>query len=625
MNKLRHLITWTCLCFLLFFCSCAKGRKQLDMVLESAGNNRGELESVLQHYKGDSLKYQAACYLIEHMPGCYAYNDPRIDSLKVLKWLAVQKGEGAWLDSVKRIWDSFSYSSMPKVYDVEVITADYLIEHIDHAFEVWDSRPWVKYYTFEDFCRYVLPYRVGNEPLESWRKLYYDRYVQAIDSMYGGSDIVEAAQAIRTKFLNDNFAWDTNFSLPHFGACYLLDHRAGICRESCDFTVYLFRSLGIPVATDCYLSSPQTNGPHSWTILKDTTGMLVPFWLVETDVKRGGSDGRPKGKVFRREYWGKMEDVTSEYFGKNKAEIKVTCPSGIDDVYLCVFSCSRYTAVDKARLQGGKVTFYDLEPGIWFLPMYKEKDRRNLLPAGYAFSLNKEGEVKSYIPDTLQRRRAVLQRKYSFNAHLKEVLSRMSGSRIEGSWWADFRHSIWLGSLDDSIRTNRIEIFPSSEPVLRYLKLRATPLRYTAEVAEIEVYEAGTGRKLPLKFLDIPAAISVKHAANMMVDGDVLSYYEAAEEGEQTLSFDLKNEYRIGKVVFIPRNDDNFIYPGDEYELFYQDGINGWKSLGRQIAVTYGLEYNNIPSGALLWLRDLTRGREEQLFVVTEDGRQKFL
>ena len=66
--------------------------------------------------------------------------------------------------------------------------------------------------------------------------------------------------------------------------------------------------------------------------------------------------------------------------------------------------------------------------------------------------------------------------------------------------------------------------------------------------------------------------------------------------------------------MFVPRNDDNFITPGNSYELFYQDGVMGWRSLGKQIATTYELIHTNIPEGALLWLRNLTRGKEEQIF-----------
>lgn len=629
-NKIRRLLNKAIYCLAmgiygLLPVSCVSNGR-LERSLEAAEDNRKELEHVLKHYEGDSLKYRAACYLIEHIPGCYSYKDARIDSLKSLKWMSVAHGEEAWLDSVKRRWDGFSYLSAPKVYDARVITADYLIKNIDHAFEAWNKQPWAKYYTFDDFCRYVLPYRVGDEPLEWWREAYHDRYAPAIDSMYRGSDIVKAVQAVREKFLEEGFAWNTNFSLPHLGASFLLDHRVGYCRESCDFTVYLLRSLGMPVATDCYLASPQTSGAHSWTVLKDTTGARVPFWLMETKVERGLDDGRPKGKVFRQMYWGELVDVTSEYFGENRAEIEVKCPKAADDkVYLCVFSCGNYTPVDVAGQRKGKAVFHNLEPGIWFLPMYREKGRKGLLPAGYAFSLDEKGKVKSYVPDTLCRRKAALLRKYSYHHHLEERLNRLAGSRLEGSRTADFRNPVLLGCLGDSNRTNRMGIFPKDVSPCRYVRLLATPSKSGVEVAEIEFYEAGSGRRLPVHLRDIPKAGSPNHSAKRMIDGDVLSFYAAAEPGDKTLVFDLQEACSIGRIVFVPRNDDNFIHPGDEYELFYQDGVRGWKSLGKQTAEECVLEYTDIPEGALLWLRDLTRGREEQLFVLTEEGEQVFI
>jgi hypothetical protein len=47
----------------------------LETVLEYAGNNRPELEKVLQHYRNDSLRLKAAVFLIENMPGHYSYKD----------------------------------------------------------------------------------------------------------------------------------------------------------------------------------------------------------------------------------------------------------------------------------------------------------------------------------------------------------------------------------------------------------------------------------------------------------------------------------------------------------------------------------------------------------------------
>ena len=54
--------------------------------------------------------------------------------------------------------------------DARSVTADFLIRHIDYVFGVWEKRPWASYYSFEDFCEFVLPYRIEREPLEFWQE-----------------------------------------------------------------------------------------------------------------------------------------------------------------------------------------------------------------------------------------------------------------------------------------------------------------------------------------------------------------------------------------------------------------------------------------------------------------------
>ena len=110
-------------------------------------------------------------------------------------------------------------------------------------------------------------------------------------------------------------------------------------------------------------------------------------------------------------------------------------------------------------------------------------------------------------------------------------------------------------------------------------------------------------------------------ALDHITDGDILSYFQARDTS-CFITYDLGKTTTIGKVVFSPRNDDNYVWPGDEYELFYQDGVNGWKSLGVQTATGWELEYR-VPDNALLWLRDRTKGREEQVFIYKE-GKQYF-
>ena len=63
---------WTGICVAVFL-ACHPGKSRLEEALEAAGENRSELEQVLDHYRGDSLKSLAAQFLIENMPCHYAY------------------------------------------------------------------------------------------------------------------------------------------------------------------------------------------------------------------------------------------------------------------------------------------------------------------------------------------------------------------------------------------------------------------------------------------------------------------------------------------------------------------------------------------------------------------------
>lgn len=61
--------------------SCSPQNDFLRQALLLAGENRHELEKVLDHYQSDpadSLKYKAAVFLIENMPGHYSV-DPTWD------------------------------------------------------------------------------------------------------------------------------------------------------------------------------------------------------------------------------------------------------------------------------------------------------------------------------------------------------------------------------------------------------------------------------------------------------------------------------------------------------------------------------------------------------------------
>lgn len=629
----------------LFLFSCMDTQDRLERALTLAGENRTELEKVLKYYKDDSLKYKAACFLIENMPYHYGYEDARLDSVKAVLATA-PLGDGYIPDSErKRKWKSFNYKSLPILQDVQRMTAALLIENIDVAFETWNRVPWAKYYSFDDFCEWILPYRVGDEPLESWRKAYYDHYHPILDSLYQGENILEAADALN-KYLKYEtpFSPNSDFDLPHLGAKYLLKYRLGTCKETTDHTVYIFRSLGFPVGIDEYLYSPSNQNSHVWNILKNTDGKPLSFWYMDSrDLAVGMTDGRKKGKVYRMQYGVQEEkyqgvykdnntppvvrnpllkDVTEEYFGSNEY------PVGIDGkvkgrfVALGIFTPFGYVPVDVALRDGDQAIVRNIEPEVIYQPLCNEKGL--FQPCGYPFMI-KDDTVRTFVPDMDKNVSLSIKRKYPLQNHILEYMSWMTGSKIEGSNDVNFRNKEILYCITDTPRVN-VNFYPS-HPSRPYRYVRFVPRDgWRAEVAELAFYEnlhddVAISSKAILSCPPVDG--NPAHAMDKANDNDWLTFF-FSEEANGTVTFDLQNPTWIRKILFVPRNDDNFITPGNSYELFYQDGVMGWKSLGKQTATTYELIYTNIPDGALLWLRNLTRGKEEQVFYI-EEGKQRFV
>src|SRR5699024_5082462 len=80
--------------------------------------------------------------------------------------------------------------------DLTFIKAGYLIDNIDQAFDAWQNYPWSAHVSFNDFCNYILPYKVFNEPLERWRAKIRKRFNWIQDSLRNPASLIEAAALI---------------------------------------------------------------------------------------------------------------------------------------------------------------------------------------------------------------------------------------------------------------------------------------------------------------------------------------------------------------------------------------------------------------------------------------------
>lgn len=613
------------LIFLLFliFCSCQEQQRLLDDALERAGDNRQELEKVLVHYRDSGLKYEAACYLIRNMPYYYSYRGSELDSAKAALAGSLETSDYVLPAEVVRRWNSFDYRRLEKVYDIDVMTANFLIQHIDHVFKVWEGCPWSVDYSFEDFCEWVLPYRIGDEPLELWSTEYYRLFSDSVASLYEGGGMRGWINAA-SDAINAWFAYNAEFRLPHLGADYLLHYRTGTCRERNDFMVYLLRSLGIPVTIDKYLYSPSNQHSHTWNAVRDSIGGLIPVWNV---FRLTDTDGRKKGKVYRLCFARRSEkdtwvDVTHEYFGHNEFHIDVDSRIDAEQYILGLFAPSGYIPLDIVRKARGKAVVKDIEPEVIFQLLCMDKGEQAF--AGYPFWV-KNGEPEYFIPDTLHRIRGRLLRKYPLRKYLYEYMDAMTGVRVEADNDLRFLNPVTLCKVDVSPTSTYNYFYPQTEGKFRYVRI-LSPEGKRLDLAGIECFQ-DLDSETPL-----PCAVAESDrsrnddprvSADKLIDHDELTFCMSHDTDAQ-VTLDFRQSVPIRKVMLVPHTDDNFIRRGDWYELFYNDGIRGWRSLEKKQAVSGELFFDDIPSGALLWLRDLTRGREEQIFWL-ENGEQVFV
>ena len=142
-------------------------------------------------------------------------------------------------------------------------------------------------------------------------------------------------------------------------------------------------------------------------------------------------------------------------------------------------------------------------------------------------------------------------------------------------------------------------------------------------MAEIEFYTLNNGQpeKLSGKIIGTDKNYITDGTSRALAfDGNPLTYFSEFDLNGAWVGLDLGSPQLIDSIRFLPRNDDNNIRIGDEYELVYWDK-GQWVSLGKQIAEDYMLHYTNVPENALYLLHNLSRGKEERIFTY-ENGKQ---
>ncbi|MBR5934652.1 MAG: hypothetical protein IKZ89_00705, partial [Bacteroidaceae bacterium] len=130
---------------ILLLSACSYNSRHLSNALKVAGDNRPELEAVLDHYKDNPEKLAAARFLIENMPAHRSYKGDEIHQYYEIAKDVLASGLSPveQRDSLLYVSDyMFPGLEDRTVSDIRVIKSDFLIRSIDQAFDEWKNRPW---------------------------------------------------------------------------------------------------------------------------------------------------------------------------------------------------------------------------------------------------------------------------------------------------------------------------------------------------------------------------------------------------------------------------------------------------------------------------------------------------
>lgn len=620
MVTMKRIISF--LFFLYFSVACTSSvDSALERALVQSGENRGEWERVLRYYspEGDSLKKKAAIFLIKNMPGHYTLEGGFIDRFNLRLRENYPQKNYAWYKAVQTVSEKTEYGDLCyKAYDLEWLDAEFIIRHIEKLFQLWQTTPWLENLEFQDFCEYLLPYRVSNERPDSFTdsillevgKLKKD--IQKYSMQFTPTNLYDLLK----EFYPDKSPFQYNeLILGDKNIPYLFD-----CLDATYYDIYKSKLAGLPVVLDYVPFWGRKDGRHYWFTIIDP--------VYPNKMKPAVIDYPPK--VYRSTYSHQIhpqktenesvpelfttpfiKDVTSYY--TNTSNVVRAVRTGAANpryAYLCVFNERKWEAVSWAEIRNGKAEFRQMGRGMVYLPVYYNAGKQ--FAAGNPFILHEDGRTEELAADTNTLQTVHLTRKTPLEMRKLPWSQSLKGGYIEMSDAPDFKKSKIVARID-SVQTDHNVIVLNESEDYRFLRFVSKEYSY---LGELNFFDRN-GEKITGSIL--PAARPqdyIKH--ENIFDSDPLTYGIIFNE----VGVDFGKAVNIKKIHYLPRNDANAIFPGNRYELKYHNGRE-WESLGEKTAEDYYIEYANVPRNALYWLSNLTTGTEERIFIY-QDSKQIF-
>ena len=345
-------------------------------------------------------------------------------------------------------------------------------------------------------------------------------------------------------------------------------------------------------------------------------------------------------------------DVTSHLKPTVSVTLPCTIPTSCNLAYLATFQKEiggvipvTWGHVNHAE---GQVLFSHVIPNILYFPIYYPTEEFQCMGEPFYVTASADGTVtrhslphKSTLLADNDTATLLLTRKYPRKPALIEVAERLVGGKFVGANQRDFSDAVTLLELTEPPQPYFLTYGFTHTGRYQYYRFEAPPSFPNANISMLEwIAPAHLGytnvappsrphllsaadtlllahESKYVKLLDAPTWAEMS-ARKSEYDGNM----QTAPRAYPSITLRLEKPQCVTHVRFSPRNADNGIQAGDEYELYYWQ--QGWQYVGSQRAQYEYLAFDNVPPQQLYWLKNLTRGREELPFVI-DKGEQAFL
>ena len=251
---------------------------------------------------------------------------------------------GVWLISRLDVMDFDREESKQSVNDLQTMDARTFFENVFYATKSRNDFPWARACGDDDFLQQVLSPRGTGEPLQRWRRHFYEALEPELRELTA-DDAAKAIDLARSATY-DFFQYEGNTTWEDFGMLTALAVHEGRCEDCSNVENCMLRAAGLPAAQAFTPWWGHGDGNHAWTVIPSVDGG-----------KNG--NGLKAVKVYLKT-WDKLEDITA--VNTDVLDVTLELDKGVsgEKASLCVWNHEEWRVVARSKIEGRKVTFKDV-------------------------------------------------------------------------------------------------------------------------------------------------------------------------------------------------------------------------------------------------------------------------